>query len=108
MKKHVYNSYLKLVKSCLFLAEPCLDSQRTKRVIENVSTAFKIGTTDEGKDIWFVGIRPRLQRAIWVGYDTPKAMQQAFGSMYPARIWQERKEDKINPCRPRQKMLFFI
>lgn len=51
--------------------------------------AGKTGTTDDGKDIWFVGYTPELVAAVWIGYDTPTAMPQAFGGMYPARIWKE-------------------
>ncbi|TEB05933.1 Penicillin-binding protein 1A [Pelotomaculum schinkii] len=51
--------------------------------------AGKTGTTDEGKDIWFVGYTPELTAAVWIGYDTPTSMQQAYGGMYPAKIWQE-------------------
>lgn len=51
--------------------------------------AGKTGTTDDGKDIWFVGYTPELATAVWIGYDTPTAMPTAYGGMYPARIWQE-------------------
>ncbi|MCL6561113.1 MAG: penicillin-binding protein 1A, partial [Firmicutes bacterium] len=51
--------------------------------------AGKTGTTDDGKDIWFVGYTPQLVAAVWIGYDKPTAMPQAFGGTYPARIWKE-------------------
>jgi len=51
--------------------------------------AGKTGTTDDGKDIWFVGYTPELVGAVWIGYDKPTAMPQAFGGTYPARIWRE-------------------
>jgi len=51
--------------------------------------AGKTGTTDDGKDIWFVGYTPELVASVWIGYDKPTAMPQAFGSTYPAWIWQE-------------------
>lgn len=51
--------------------------------------AGKTGTTDEGKDIWFAGYTPELAAAVWIGYDQQKAMPQAYGGMYPARIWRE-------------------
>lgn len=31
----------------------------------------KTGTTDDGKDIWFVGASPYCTLACWMGYDTP-------------------------------------
>jgi penicillin-binding protein 1A len=51
--------------------------------------AGKTGTTDEGKDLWFVGYTPELVAAVWIGYDQPEAMPQAYGGTYPTRIWQE-------------------
>lgn len=51
--------------------------------------AGKTGTTDEGKDLWFVGYTPELVTAVWIGYDQPTAMPQAYGGTYPTRIWQE-------------------
>lgn len=52
-------------------------------------TAGKTGTTDEGKDLWFVGYTPELVTAVWIGYDNPTAMPQAYGGTYPTRVWQE-------------------
>ncbi|MDD4766493.1 MAG: penicillin-binding protein 1A [Desulfotomaculaceae bacterium] len=51
--------------------------------------AGKTGTTDEGKDLWFVGYTPELVTAVWIGYDQPTPMEQAFGGTYPTRVWQE-------------------
>ncbi|MDD2444197.1 MAG: penicillin-binding protein 1A [Desulfotomaculaceae bacterium] len=52
--------------------------------------AGKTGTTDNGVDIWFVGYTPELATAVWIGYDNNQTpMSQAFGSTYPAGIWQE-------------------
>lgn len=34
----------------------------------------KTGTTDEDKDIWFVGASPYAALAVWVGYDTPSTI----------------------------------
>ncbi len=51
--------------------------------------AGKTGTTDDGKDIWFVGYTPELAAAVWIGYDQPYPMPQAYGGTYPARLWRE-------------------
>lgn len=51
--------------------------------------AGKTGTTDDGKDIWFVGYTPELVGAVWIGHDTPKPMPRDFGGIYPAMIWRE-------------------
>lgn len=31
----------------------------------------KTGTTDDDKDIWFVGVSPYCSLAVWIGYDNP-------------------------------------
>ncbi|SHK03193.1 transglycosylase domain-containing protein [Desulforamulus aeronauticus] len=51
--------------------------------------AGKTGTTDDGKDTWFVGFTPELVGAVWMGHDTPKAMPHSYGGIYPAMIWRE-------------------
>ena len=51
--------------------------------------AGKTGTTDEGKDVWFVGYTPDLVCSVWIGYDTPTPMPYEYGGIYPAQIWRE-------------------
>lgn len=34
--------------------------------------AGKTGTTDDGKDAWFVGFTPEMVVVVWVGFDQPK------------------------------------
>ncbi len=50
-------------------------------------TAGKTGTTDDGKDIWFCGYTPDLVGVVWLGYDRPTPMKEAFGGGFPAKIW---------------------
>ena len=50
--------------------------------------AGKTGTTDEGKDAWFVGYTPKLSTAVWVGYpDAGIAMPGAQGGTLAAPVW---------------------
>jgi penicillin-binding protein 1A len=35
--------------------------------------AGKTGTTEEGRDAWFIGYSPRILCGVWVGDDTPRA-----------------------------------
>ena len=51
--------------------------------------AGKTGTTDEGKDVWFVGFTPDLVCSVWIGYDNPTPMPFAYGGIYPAAVWHE-------------------
>lgn len=50
-------------------------------------TAGKTGTTDDGKDIWFTGYTPDLVGIVWLGYDNPTPMKEAFGGGFPAKIF---------------------
>ena len=51
--------------------------------------AGKTGTTDEGKDAWFVGYTPKLSTSVWVGYpDAGIAMPGAQGGTLAAPVWK--------------------
>jgi len=63
--------------------------------------AGKTGTTDEGKDIWFVGYTPDLVGAVWIGYDQPKAMRYEFGGRYPALLWKQVMSQALKDSPPR-------
>ncbi len=40
-----------------------------------IEVAGKTGTTDDNKDLWFMGYTPYLLGGAWFGYDTPKRIQ---------------------------------
>jgi penicillin-binding protein 1A len=48
-----------------------------KQYLPDVPVAGKTGTTNESKDVWFIGYTPDLVVGVYVGYDTPKPMGQA-------------------------------
>ncbi len=52
-------------------------------------TAGKTGTTDNNKDIWFAGYTPDLVGVVWIGYDNPTPMRDAYGGGHPARIFKK-------------------
>jgi penicillin-binding protein 1A len=52
--------------------------------------AGKTGTTNEAKDVWFVGATPDLAAAVWIGFDQPKSiMPNASGGRLAAPVWAE-------------------
>jgi penicillin-binding protein 1A len=53
--------------------------------------AGKTGTTNENKDAWFVGLRPGISMAIWVGYDNPRYGMGSggLGGTAAAPLWGE-------------------
>lgn len=49
--------------------------------------AGKTGTTSSSKDAWFCGFSAYYTTAVWIGYDTPRAMAGMYGNTYPLKIW---------------------
>jgi penicillin-binding protein 1A len=54
-----------------------------------IPAAGKTGTTNSNKDTWFCGYTKYYTTAIWVGYDTPKAMPGVYGKTYSGKIWHD-------------------
>ena len=48
-------------------------------VNQNVPIAGKTGTTNDAKDVWFVGFSSNIVAGCFIGYDTPKSMDGASG-----------------------------
>ena len=46
----------------------------SKTVNLGVPTAGKTGTTNDAKDVWFVGFTNRIVAGCYIGYDTPRSM----------------------------------
>ncbi len=47
----------------------------------------KTGTTNSGRDVWWVGFSPDLSAAVWVGNDNNAPMPQGSGGGFCAPIW---------------------
>ncbi len=48
--------------------------------------AGKTGTTDDERDLWFVGFTPELVAAVWIGFDEPRSIGIS-SSRGPLSIW---------------------
>ena len=60
------------------------------RVVLDVPTAGKTGTTNEAKDVWFVGFTRNLVAGCYMGFDVPKPLGQgAYGGSMCAPVFQE-------------------
>jgi penicillin-binding protein 1A len=62
----------------------------------------KTGTTNEERDIWFVGLTPETVSAVWIGYDEPRPIpetmpngEQINSSRQPIWIWKEFAEEAL-------------
>ena len=47
----------------------------------------KTGTTNSGRDVWWVGFTPDLSAAVWVGNDKNQPMPRGTGGGFCAPIW---------------------
>lgn len=57
--------------------------------ISNAICAAKTGTTNDNKDVWFVGFSKYYTTAVWVGYDMPKVIDDGYGNTCSGNIWKE-------------------
>lgn len=65
---------------------------KLKRMINGkgvlVPVAGKTGTTNEGKDAWFVGYTPNLVCVVWVGFDDMRSLgKEGYGAKAALPIW---------------------
>lgn len=57
--------------------------------VENAICAAKTGTTNDNKDVWFVGFSKYYTTAVWVGYDMPQIINDNYGNTCSGNIWKE-------------------
>jgi penicillin-binding protein 1A len=52
------------------------------------AAAGKTGTTNEGKDAWFIGLVPGLVAGVWIGFDRPRpVVPGGNGGSLAAPVW---------------------
>ena len=51
--------------------------------------AGKTGTTNEVKDVWFIGFSKNLIAGVYLGFDTPKPLGRGAGSHMAARVFAD-------------------
>ena len=57
-------------------------------MVDNKPIAGKTGTTNDAKDLWFVGFSPDLAVGLYLGYDKPRSMgDSAQAGHYAAPIF---------------------
>ena len=70
------------------VAERGTGTQARAALPEAVPMAGKTGTTNDNKDLWFVGMTPDVVAAVWVGFDRAKTVARgAVGGSFAAPIW---------------------
>lgn len=58
--------------------------------------AGKTGTTDDGRDAWFVGATPWLAAGVWTGEDTPRPLS-ITGASAALPLWAEFMRETVPP-----------
>jgi penicillin-binding protein 1A len=67
-----------------------VESGTGKRAALDRPAAGKTGTTNDQRDVWFVGYTPQLLAGVWVGYDQMKTLGgKETGGRAAAPIWQD-------------------
>ena len=60
------------------------------RVNLPVPTAGKTGTTNDARDVWFIGFTSNIAAGCYIGYDQPRSLGRgAFGSSMCAPVFQQ-------------------
>ncbi|HEX6307035.1 MAG TPA: PBP1A family penicillin-binding protein [Longimicrobiales bacterium] len=50
--------------------------------------AGKTGTTNDARDVWFVGMTPDVAAGVWIGFDQPRQiLPGAFGGTLATPVW---------------------
>ncbi|MFP3904003.1 MAG: PBP1A family penicillin-binding protein [Armatimonadota bacterium] len=61
----------------------------TRARIPGYKICGKTGTTQDGRDAWWVGFSPDVSCAVWVGNDDYKPMRRASGGYFCAPVFRE-------------------
>lgn len=56
---------------------------------QKIDTAGKTGSTNDMKDVYFVGYTPYYVGAAWFGYDKPKYISSRFGNNPALTVWDK-------------------
>ncbi|EPX85771.1 penicillin-binding protein, 1A family [Rubellimicrobium thermophilum DSM 16684] len=60
-----------------------------------VPIAGKTGTTNEAKDVWFIGYSSNIAAGCYIGYDTPRSMGDASGGGLCAPVFQAFMQEAV-------------
>ena len=72
---------------------------RAARLPDRIA-AGKTGTTQDGRDAWFVGYAGNWIAGVWLGNDDNRPMKGVHGGGLPARIWREAMLATPKPAGP--------
>jgi penicillin-binding protein 1A len=71
------------------MMEGVVDRGTARGIDLPVPIAGKTGTTNDAKDVWFVGFSSNIVAGCYIGYDTPRSMGGASGGGVCAPVFEE-------------------
>lgn len=74
---------------------------RRARISEAHPIAGKTGTTQNGRDAWFIGYSRHLVTGVWIGTDTGEAARQLSGGQASANVFRQIMQEAHVALRPR-------
>ena len=71
----------------------CMEAVMTKGTgkagkLSSMPCAGKTGTTNDSKDLWFIGFTKYYTTGVWVGYDIPRSLNGLSYQAAPLGIWK--------------------
>lgn len=78
---------IKIMRS--FLHDTVINGTGRSAYFPTVVIGGKTGTSDDFKDLWFVGYTKNYTAGIWIGYDQPKSMDHLSNQAIHMQIWKE-------------------
>jgi penicillin-binding protein 1A len=64
-----------------------------------IPIAGKTGTSNDSKDVWFVGFTPDYVIGVWIGYDEPKGMGHETGGTTAAPVFVDLMKTMNQPAK---------
>ena len=73
----------------------------TKAEFDNLDIGGKTGTSQDYRDVWFIGFTPYYVTTVWMGNDDSSPTKKVTGGSLPALVWKDVMEEAHKGLSPR-------